>query len=186
MDLGVRARDEVVGEDLGRFHGPECLAIKGAQHAFAAVFLDGVCHAMCEHDGVFAANNFQEGDELFGLHEGPGAVVDEDIVDAGRQRFDGVGHRVLAFLAALHEDRGSRRVAHELVELGGIAVDDRVVIGDATALERGDGVGEHGAASEGFEDFVGDGALHTGAGAGGEEDDCDAAHKWGGVTAGVV
>ena len=90
LDAGVGATDEVAGKDLRCLHGPEARAVEGAEAGVVAVFLDGVRDAVGQNDGVFAADDLVECDELFGAYEGAGAVVDEDMRDVGRKRREGV------------------------------------------------------------------------------------------------
>jgi hypothetical protein len=133
-----------------------------------------------ENDGVFAADDFVEGDELLGADEGTGAVVNEDVRNIGREGGEGGGDGVLALASAADEDGGRGGVGGELHHLALVAVDDDIEIGDGALHEGGGGVGEDGAAGEGSEDFVGDGAGHARAAAGGEENGGGAGHgRWG-------
>ncbi len=175
-DAGVGAGNEFAGENLRSFHGPETVTIKGAQVGVGAVLFDRIGHAVGEDDGVFAADDFVEGDELLGLDEGARAVVDEDVGDVGRERGEGGGDGVLALGTTLDEDAGRGRVRREGEHLALVAVDDDVEIGDAAGGEGGGGVGEDGPAGEGREDLIGDGAGHARATTGGEKDGGGAGH----------
>ena len=147
-----------------------------AQVALVAVLLDGVGHAMSEHDGIFAPDDLVQRDQLFGLDERAGAVVDEDVLDVGRKGGERVDDRVLAFAPPGHEDRRGRRVGGEFHHLALVTVDDDVEIGDGAAHEGGGRVGEHRAPGERREHLVRDGTLHAGAAAGGEENGGGAGH----------
>ena len=140
------------------------------------MFLDRVGDAVGEHDGIFAAHDFVQGDELLGLHERTGAVVNKNIRDVVGQRGEGVHDGILPFASAAHEGGGRGRVGGELGHLALVAVNDDVKIGDGAGHEGHDRVGEDRPAGEGDEDLVGDGARHAGAISGGEEDGGGATH----------
>ena len=169
-DAGVGAVEEVAGEDLRGFHRPEALALEGAQTGITAVFFDRVGDAVSEYHGVFADDDFMEGNELFGAYEWAGTIVDEDVGDVRRERGEGSGDGVLALGAAFDEDARRGRVRREREHLALIAVNDDVEIGDATGGKGGGGMSEDGPTGQGGEDFIGDGTSHARAAAGGEED----------------
>ena len=124
--------------------------------------------SVSEHDGVFFAHDFMEADELFDADEGAGAIVDEHVGDIGGQHGERVLHGVLALLAADDELGRSGSVGGEGDGLGLVAHHDDIVVGDIAFEESGHAVGEDRAASEGGQDFIGDGALHAAAASGGE------------------
>jgi hypothetical protein len=177
-DAGVSAVDEFAGEDLRGFHGPEAVTVEGFEAGVGAVFFDGVGHAMGENHGALAANDFVKCDELLGAHQRARTVMDKDVGDIGRECGEGGGDGVLALGPTLDEDARRGRMRGEREHLALVAVNDDIEIGDAAGGESGGAVGEDGPAREGREDFVGDGAGHARAAAGGEEDGGGAAHGW--------
>lgn len=140
LDAGVGATDEVAGKDLRRLHGPEARAVEGAEAGVVAVLFDGVRDAVGQNDGVFAADDLVERDELFGAHEGAGAVVDEDMRDVGRKRREGVHDRVLPLASAVNEHGGSGRVGGKFHHLALVAVNDDVEVSDTALHEGGRGM----------------------------------------------
>lgn len=174
--FGVGFVDEGAVENLGGFHGPEAVAVEGLEVAGVAVAFDGIGHAVGKHDGFFAAHDFEQGDELLGTHKGAGAVVDEDGVDLGGKIGQGVGHGLLASLAAAHEAGGGGGVGGEFEHLPLVAVNDDVVVGHGGRHEGEGAVVKEGFAGEGGEDLVGDDAVHAATFTGGEEDGGGAAH----------
>jgi hypothetical protein len=131
---------------------------------------------MGQHDGVFAADDFVQGDELIRTDKWAGAVVDEDVGNIRRQGGQRLSDRILALAATLHESSRGRREGGELEHLALVAVDHHVVVNHAAFEEGGGGVGEEGAAAERGENLVRHPALHACAASGSEEDGSSAAH----------
>ena len=168
-DTRVSCANELTGKNLGRLHRPKPVAIERAQTTAATVLFYRISHAMGQDDGVFAADDFVQGYELFGSDQRSGAIVNKDVGDVGRQRRERRGDRVLALGTSGDQQtrRGGERREREHLAL--VAVDDDIEIRDAACGERGCGVREDGPAGEESEHFVGDGPGHAGAAAGSEE-----------------
>ena len=131
---------------------------------------------MRQHDGILAADDFVEGDELLGADERASAVVDEDVADIvgqlGERRCDGI----LALGATADEDRRRGRIGRELDHLLLVAVGDDEEIHGTAADEGCCGVREDRFSGERGEHLVRHGAGHSAAAAGGEEDGGGAGH----------
>jgi len=130
-----------------------------------------------QHYGVLPADDLEQRDQLVGLDERAGAVVDEDVGDVGRQRLEGKLHRAAPLAAAPDQQGGGGGAGGKGEHLALIAVDDHVEVRDPAGEEGGGRMGEHRPASEGGEDLVGYGPGHPGTAAGGEKDGGGAAHR---------